>query len=48
MKVRDILEVKGSRVVTIAEDTSVFQAMTVFAAKRIVSLIVVDNHENIL
>jgi len=48
MKVKDILEVKGSRVVTISEDTSVFEAMMVFAANRIGSLIVVDKEENIL
>jgi CBS domain-containing protein len=48
MKVKDILAVKGSRVVTIAEETSVFQAMKVFAANRIGSLIVIDKQENIL
>ena len=48
MKVKDILAVKGSRVVTIAEDTSVFAAMRVFSANRIGSLIVVDKEENIL
>ncbi len=48
MKIKDILEVKGSRVVTITEDTSVFDAMTVFAANRIGSLIVEDKEENIL
>ena len=48
MKVKDILTVKGSRVVTIAEDTSVFAAMRVFSANRIGSLIVVDKEENIL
>ncbi len=48
MKVKDILAVKGSRVVTIAEYTSVFDAMTVFSANRIGSLIVVDKEENIL
>lgn len=48
MKVKDILAVKGSRVVTIAEDTSVFDSMMVFSANRIGSLIVVDKEENIL
>ena len=48
MKVKDILAMKGSRVVTISEDTSVFEAMMVFAANRIGSLIVVDKKENIL
>lgn len=48
MKVKDILAVKGSRVVTILEDTSVFEAMLVFSSNRIGSLIVVDKDENIL
>ena len=48
MKVKDILAVKGSRVVTISEDTSVFDSMMVFSANRIGSLIVVDKEENIL
>ena len=48
MKVKDILAVKGSRVVTIAEYTTVFDAMMVFSANRIGSLIVVDKEENIL
>ena len=47
MKVKDILAVKGSRVVTITEDTSVFDAMLVFAANRIGSLIVEDQKTNI-
>lgn len=48
MKVKDILAVKGSRVVTIAESTSIFQAMLVFSANRIGSLLVIDKNENIL
>lgn len=48
MKVKDILAVKGSRVVTISEDITVFEAMRVFAANRIGSLIVVDKQENTL
>ena len=48
MKVKDILAVKGSRVVTIAEYTTVFDTMMVFSANRIGSLIVVDKEENIL
>ena len=48
MKVKDILEVKGSRVVTITEDTSVYDGMLVFAANRIGSLIVEDQENNIL
>jgi CBS domain-containing protein len=48
MKVKDILAVKGSRVVTIVENTSVFDAMLVFSANRIGSLVVIDKDENIL
>lgn len=48
MKVKDILAVKGSRVVTIVENTSVFDAMLVFSANRIGSLVVIDKYENIL
>ena len=47
MKIKDILAVKGSRVVTIAESTSIFEAMLVFSANRIGSLLVIDKHENI-
>ncbi|NNK97119.1 MAG: CBS domain-containing protein [Desulfobacterales bacterium] len=48
MKVNDILAVKGSRVVTIVASTSIFDAMLVFAANRIGSLLVIDKNENIL
>jgi len=48
MKVNDILAVKGRRVVTIGASTSIFDAMLVFAANRIGSLLVIDKNENIL
>ena len=48
MKVNDILAVKGSRVVTIVASTSIFDAMLVFAANRIGSLLVIDKNENTL
>lgn len=48
MKVKDILAVKGSRVVTVVESTLVFDAMSIFSANRIGSLIVVDKDETIL
>ena len=48
MKVNDILAVKGRRVVTIVASTSIFDAMLVFAANRIGSLLVIDKDENIL
>jgi CBS domain-containing protein len=47
MKVRDILAVKGSRVVTTHQDNTVVEAMALFFANRIGSLLVVDRHENI-
>ena len=48
MKVNDILAVKGRRVVTIVASTSIFDAMLVFAANRIGSLLVIDKNEDIL
>ena len=47
-KVKDILAAKGSRVVTIAQTTTVFDAMSIFSANRIGSLLVVDKDDNIL
>ena len=48
MKVKEILATKGRRVVTLVENTSVFEAMLIFSANRIGSLLVVDKNENIL
>lgn len=48
MKVKDILDVKGSRVVNCHEDNTVMDALAIFAANRVGSLLVVDAHENIL
>jgi CBS domain-containing protein len=48
MKVKDILDVKGSRVVNCHEDNSVMDALAIFAANRVGSLLVVDAHDNIL
>ena len=48
MKVKDILEVKGSRVVNCHEDNSVMDALAIFAANRVGSLLVVDANENIM
>lgn len=47
MKVKDILGIKGSRVVTIVESTTVKNAMEVFAANRVGSLLVVDKDDTI-
>ena len=48
MKVKDILAQKGSRVITIEKSVSVLDAMKIFPANRVGSLIVVDKHNEIL
>ena len=48
MKVKDILAQKGSRVITIEKDISVLDAMKIFPANRVGSLIVVDKFNEIL
>lgn len=48
MKVKDILAAKGSRVVTIEKSTLVLDAMSIFSANRVGSLLVVDKDETIL
>ena len=48
MKVKDILATKGSRVVTIELSTKVFDAMSIFSANRVGSLLVVDKDDAIL
>ncbi|MCP3890742.1 MAG: CBS domain-containing protein [Desulfobulbaceae bacterium] len=48
MKVKDILATKGSRVITIEKNTLVFDAMSIFSANRVGSLLVVDKDDNIL
>ncbi len=48
MKVKDILATKGSRVVTVEKDTSIFDAMLIHSANRVGSLLVVDSDGNIL
>ena len=48
MKVKDILAKKGSQVVTVREDTTVLDAMSVFSANRVGSLLVVDKNDAIL
>ncbi|MBW2682378.1 MAG: histidine kinase, partial [Deltaproteobacteria bacterium] len=40
MKVKDILAKKGSQVVTVREETTVFDAMSVFSTNRVGSLLV--------
>ncbi len=48
MKVKDILAKKGSQVVTVRENTTVLDAMSVFSANRVGSLLVVDKNDAIL
>lgn len=48
MKAKDILESKGTRVVSTVDDTSLVDVMAMFFANKIGSLLVVDKHENIL
>lgn len=48
MKVKDILATKGSRVVTVEKSSSVIDAMSIFSANRIGSLLVMDKDNNIL
>lgn len=47
MKAKDILDAKGSRVVTCHEDNTLMDALAIFAANKIGSLIVVDSHDKI-
>lgn len=47
MKAKDILAVKGSRVITIHQDNKVMDAIDMFFANRVGSLIVVDQNDDI-
>jgi predicted transcriptional regulator len=47
MKVKDILAVKGSRVITTHQDNTVMEAIALFFANKVGSLIVVDEYDNI-
>ena len=47
MKVKDILAVKGSRVITVHQDNTVIEAIALFFANRVGSLIVVDENDDI-
>lgn len=48
MKVKDILSAKGSRVITVEKSSSVIDAMSIFSANRVGSLLVMDKDNNIL
>ncbi|HKJ65651.1 MAG TPA: CBS domain-containing protein [Desulfopila sp.] len=47
MKVREILEKKGRRVVTCHADNSLLEALAIFSANKIGSLLVVDANDTI-
>ena len=47
MKVKDILAEKGSRVVTIEKNIKIIDAMAIFSANRIGSLLIVDKDNKI-
>ena len=47
MKVKDILASKGNRVITVAKESSVLDAMSIFSANRVGSLLVVDKDSTI-
>jgi CBS domain-containing protein len=48
MKAKDILAVKGSRVITVEQSCTVLDAMTTFSVNRVGSLLVVDKNGKIL
>ena len=48
MKVKDILDCKGSRVIFCDQENNVMEALAIYSANKVGSLIVVDAHEKIL
>lgn len=48
MKIKEILAVKGSRVVTVEKGCPVLDAMSIFSANRVGSLLVMDKDNSIL
>lgn len=47
MKVIDILTEKGSRVITCHEENSMMEALAIFSANKVGSLLVVDHYDDI-
>jgi CBS domain-containing protein len=47
MKAKEILAAKGSRVVTCHEDNSLMEALAIFSANKVGSLIAVDSNDKI-
>jgi CBS domain-containing protein len=48
MKVKDILIAKGTQVVTIPEDETIFQALQIFAKNKVGSLLVLNQSNDIV
>lgn len=48
MKAKDILEAKGTRVITTQEDSLLVDVMAIFFANKVGSLLVVDKYDKIL
>ncbi|MBN1347984.1 CBS domain-containing protein [candidate division KSB1 bacterium] len=48
MKVKDILAIKGSDVVTINEDATIYEALSTFDSNRVGSLLVLDDKAGIV
>lgn len=47
MKAQEILALKGSRVITIHQDNTLLEAISIFFINKVGSLIVVDEHDHI-
>ena len=47
MKAKEILDIKGSRVITIHQDNTLLEAISIFFINKVGSLIVVDEHDHI-
>ena len=48
MKARDILQAKGTRVITVSQDGLLVDVMAIFFANKVGSLLVVDKYDKIL
>ncbi|SHO44734.1 CBS domain-containing protein [Desulfopila aestuarii] len=48
MKAKEILDAKGTRVITVIEDSLIVDVMAIFFANKVGSLLVVDKYDNIL
>ena len=48
MKVKDVLTEKGTHVVTVNQEATVYEALQIFAANRVGSLLVLDNKGGIV